>query len=296
MAIMNKARPVLLLFTVMAVLLLGQRTETLALVFARGDVFVALESGPVQWFHSNGTLERTLWHRIVGTGEGMGFDAAGNLYVTRWCDPPACDAGGTTEVFNMLGLSVGTFGSGYNCGPHAIVFDRAGNGYVGQAGCTGAIMKFASGQPPVAFDVAWDNQGSFWIDLAPDGCTMFYTSYGPNVKRVDVCTGTQLPDFNVAPVPGGVAHDVRVLPDGGVIVAAVGEIARLNAAGVLVQSYTVPEPSYWAGLDLVGDGTFWAGNYETSNVYRFNLASGAVLTGFNTGAPTHNVVGVRVKK
>ena len=92
------------------------------------------------------------------------------------------------------------------------------------------------------------------------------------------------------------AHDVRVLPDGGVIVAAVGEIARLNAAGVLVQSYTVPEPSYWAGLDLVGDGTFWAGNYETSNVYRFNLATGAVLTGFNTGAPTHNVVGVRVKK
>ena len=27
--------------------------------------------------------------------------------------------------------------------------------------------------------------GVFWMDLAPDGCTMFYTSYGPNVKRYE---------------------------------------------------------------------------------------------------------------
>ena len=201
MAIMNKARPVLLLFTVMAVLLLGQRADTLALMFARGDVFVALESGPVQWFHPNGRLERVLWHRIVGTGEGMGFDNAGNLYVTRWCDPPACDAGGTTEVFNMLGMSAGTFGTDYNCGPHAIVFDRNGNGYVGQAGCTGAIMKFASGQPPVSFPVAWDNQGSFWIDLAPDGCTMFYTSVRPQRETRRRVHGDTAPGFQCCPGP-----------------------------------------------------------------------------------------------
>src|SRR5439155_640210 len=93
----------------------------------------------------------------------------------------------------------GTFGSGYDCAPHAIVFDAAGTtAYVGQAGCTGAILKFAPGQSPIVFTVAPDTQGSFWIDFAVDACTIFYTFWGPNVKRFDGCAGVQLPDFNVA--------------------------------------------------------------------------------------------------
>ena len=43
------------------------------------------------------------------------------------------------------------FGSGYDCSPHAILFDRTGTAYVGQAGCSGAILKFAPGQAPVAY-------------------------------------------------------------------------------------------------------------------------------------------------
>ena len=67
--------------------------------------------------------------------------------------------------------------------------------------------------------------------------------------------------------------------------------------GTLIQTYDVPgEHDFWLGLDLVGDGTFWAANYETSNVYRFDLTSGTVLAGFNAGTPPHTVVGVRVKK
>jgi len=31
-------------------------------------------------------------------------------------------------------------------------------------------------------------------------------------------------------------------------------------------------------------------------VYRFDLATGSAIAGFNTGTPTHSVVGVRVKK
>jgi len=173
-----------------------------------------------------------------------------------------------------------------------------GNAYVGQAGCSGDILMFAPGMTnPVSFAVAPDNQGSFWIDLAPDRCQVFYTSYGPNVKHFDLCARAQRADFNAAPVPGGVAHDLRVLPDGGVVVATGSVISRLNAAGVLVQTYGIPgEPSYWAGLDLAGDGTFWAANYESSNVYRFDLSTGAVIAGFNAAAPSHSVVAVRVKR
>ena len=271
---------------------LGGLTAT---TFQPGDIIVSLEPGPVLWHGPDGTLKRVILGTEVGTGEGMAFDAAGNLYVTRWCVDGSCSTGNTVEKYTATGLPAGRFGGSYDCNPHAIVFDRTGTAYVGLAGCSGAIVKLAPGAAPVSLAVAPDNQGAFWIDLAADGCTMFYTSWGPNVKRYDVCARVQLANFNRAPVPGGVAHDLRVLPDGGVIVASGEVVARLDASGTLVQTYQIPgEPSLWSGLDLAGDGTFWAGNYLSSNVYRFDLATGAVRARFNTGTPAHTVVGIRV--
>jgi outer membrane protein assembly factor BamB len=91
-------------------------------------------------------------------------------------------------------------------------------------------------------------------------------------------------------------QDLRVLPDGGVLVSSGEVIVRLNASGVVTRTYSIPgEESLWSGLDLVGDGTFWAGNYRSSNVYRFDLATGAVRASFNAGSPPNTVVGVRVK-
>jgi hypothetical protein len=277
----------------------GPDARAVSVMFSSGDVFVSLETGPVQWRLRDGTLNRVLVGSVPGTGEGMAFDAAGNLYVTRWCVDPWCSyTGDTVEKYNTLGQSLGAVGSGYDCAPHAMVFDLAGAGYVGQAGCTGAILKFPPGAAtPIAYPVAPDNQGSFWIDLAPDQCTMAYTSYGANVKRFDVCAGVQLPNFNGAPLPGGAAQDLRILPDGGVLVSSGNVIARLNASGAVVSTYGVAgEPGFWAGLDLAGDGSFWAANYETSNVYRFDLASGSIIDSFNAETPPHTVVGIRVKK
>jgi hypothetical protein len=262
-----------------------------------GDVFVSLEPGPVQWWRPDGTFRATLISTVSGTGEGMGLDSAGNLYVTRWCMDPACGNGSGIEVFNSAGVSQGRFAGSLDCGPHAIVFDVADNAYVGQAGCTGSILKISPGQPRTEFQVATENEGSFWLDLAPNGCTVFYTSWGPNIKRYNVCTRTQLANLNTGPLPGGgETHDVRVLPDGGAIVSNGELVVRLSAAGTVVRTYSVPENTYWTGLDLVGDGTFWVGNYLTSNVYRFDLATGQVVDAFNTATPARTVVGVRVKK
>jgi outer membrane protein assembly factor BamB len=266
------------------------------ITFGRGDVLVSLEIGPVQWRLADGTLVRMLAGTEIGTGEGLAFDAAGNLYVTRWCIGPCLGTANTVEKFTSMGLPAGRFGSGYECGPHAIVFDRRGTAYIGEAGCGGIILKLEAGALPVPYHVAQDVQGAFWIDLATDGCTMFYTSSGPNVKRFNVCLGTQRPDFNVVGLPGGMTQDLRVLPDGGVLVSSGEVIVRLNASGVVTRTYSIPgEESLWSGLDLVGDGTFWAGNYRSSNVYRFDLATGAVRASFNAGSPPNTVVGVRVK-
>ena len=295
-----------------ALLVLAPRpVQSMSTTFAPGDIFVSITvyapsvgvipgsvtTGQVQWRFPDGTLNRIMISEVPGTAEGMGFDAGANLYLTHWCFDLTCTTGNTVEKFNTLGLSQGAFGSGYNCNPHAIVFDAAGSAYVGQADCSGAILKFEPGNAPIAFAVAPDNRGSFWIDLAADGCTIFYTSWGPNVKRFNTCTGVQLPNFNVAPLPGGEVQDLRILPDGGVLVSSGQVVARLDASGNLVQTYGVAgETSLWAGLDLVGDGTFWVGNYYTSNVYKFDLTTGAVRASFNTGTPPETVVGVRVLK
>lgn len=276
----------------------GQRVE--AIPFGPGDVFVSLSTGEVQWRHSDGTLNQILLGVVPGMAKGMGFDAAGNLYVTHWCvnavASSTCELGNTVEKFDINGVSQGAVGSGYNCNPSSIVFDTVGNAYVGQADCTGNILKFEVGKAPTAFAVAPENRGSTWIDLASDGCTVFYTSWGPNVKRFNVCTNEQLPDFNTAPLPDGETLALRILPDGGVLVANLSVIARLDATGALTQTYDVSgEPDLWFGLDLVGDGTFWASNHGSSNVYQFDLAAGAVLSSFNTGTDFFTVRGVTVK-
>ena len=258
--------------------------------FAAGDLLLSFEKGSVQWRGPDGTLKKELAGAVPGHTEGIRFDAAGNLYVTRWCADPGCTTGNTVEKFNVHGVSEGSVGTGYNCNPGAITFDAAGNMYVGQADCSGQILKIAAGRPSIAYQVAAERRGSLWVDLASDGCTIFYTSLGPNVKRFDVCTTTQLPDFNRAPMPGGETHALRVLPDGGVLVSTGQVVSRLDAAGALVQTYSVSgESQYWTGVDLVGDGTFWAVNYYASNVYKFDLATGAVLATFNTGPPIQTV-------
>ncbi len=73
------------------------------------------------------------------------------------------------------------------------------------------------------------------IDLAADQCTLYYLHKYTTIKRFNVCTETPLPDFASVFSP----QDVRVLPDGGVLVAAYQAVFRFNAAGALTRTYPV---------------------------------------------------------
>lgn len=276
--------------------------------FQPGDIFVSLSNGEVQWRGPGGTLKQTLTSGTDGVAGGMGFDASGNLYVTHFFGVQT--VGNTVARFDPKGNQLGNFGetcaaspqtpfppSCYFSDPESIDFGAAGNVYVGQADDTQDILKFdAAGNLLARFDAAVEVRGSDWIDLAPDGCTIFYTSRGQNVLRFNVCTNTQLANFNTALLPGPNAYTVRILPDGGLLVANSSVIARLDAAGNLVQTYDDPaRGNVWFGLDLVGDGTFWAADTQTKNVAQFDLATGAMLASFNTGTVPFPV-GVAVKK
>lgn len=258
--------------------------------FARGDVFVAVGHGKVQWRHPDGSLNKML---ATGTGgretttRGMAFDAAGDLYVTNF------DMRSVSK-FDTRGNLFGTFGSGYDRGPESIVFDRTGNAYVGQADGTKHILKFdARGTLLKAFNVPTEHRGSDWIELAADQHTMFYTSEGRTIKRYDVTTNAPLPDF-AAGLPGTKAFALRLLPSGGGLVADSETILRFDDSGTIVQPYDAPGQDTWFALNLDPDRTsFWSADYTTGNVYKFEIATGKVLLSFHA-QPEYKVLGLAV--
>jgi hypothetical protein len=262
-----------------------------------GDVFVAIINGRVQWRNPDGTLRQLLPFYSDGQASSVAFDAAGNVYVPHWWAKTPGVPGNTVVRYDTQGTLLGPFGSGYSEDPSSFAFDAQGNVYVGQADATGDILKFdAAGNRIDSFDVATGARGTDHIDLAADGCTMFYSSRTKNVYRYNVCTRTQLPFFNTQPLPGDEAYHLRVLPDGGVLVADTQVIVHLDASGNQIRTYFAPgESNYWGGVDLVGDGTFWASNAATDNIYKFDLQSGAILASFNTGTGGGTAAGVGVR-
>ncbi len=263
--------------------------------FAKGDVFVAVGNGRVQWRLPDGTLRRTLetGANNENAPTGMTFARNGDLNLTTFDNRQVLALGPGGEAR-------GSFGGGYNCNPESIVFDLRGNAYVGQANtpgedCSPNILGFdPSGNLRRSFTAAKEARGSDWIDLAADQCTLFYTSEGKSVKRFNACAARQLPDFATG-LPGNRAYALRILPGGGLVVADSEVIVRLDAAGKIVKTYRVAGEDYWFALNLDPDGrSFWSADQSTSNVYKFDLATGQQLLKFSAG-PGTKVGGLAVK-
>ncbi len=240
-----------------------------------GDVLVGLDDGHVEWHGPDGALVGTLDTGAGAETGGMAFDSAGNLYVAN---------SGSIGVakFGQDGKLVGAFGSGYDDHPRSIVFDQAANAYVGQADGSRAVLKFTPDEIELApIKAPTESRGTDWIELAADQHTLYYTSQGHAVKRYDLAAGAPLPDF-AGNLPGDAAGAVRILPDGGVLVADGLAIMRLNAAGRVEQFYKAPDHKTWVALGVDPDGTsFWAGDHDTGSVCRFDLRGGTVIQSFN---------------
>ena len=126
----------------------------------RGDVFVGLLSGHVQRHSPDGTLLGTLISGSDGEASGLAFDAARILHVPHWISRTGLGPGNMVARFDDNLNQMPNFGSGYNCNPSSFAFDSAGNVYVGQADCTGDILKFdAAGTLLAAFDAQHRSPG-----------------------------------------------------------------------------------------------------------------------------------------
>ena len=114
------------------------------------------------------------------------------------------------------------------------------------------------------------------IDLAGDQCTLFYAvSYGSpgQVGRFDLCTGGQLSPF-LTGLPEN-PQDLRILPDGGLVVVFPTRLVRYDSAGSVVREFATTAAEPFRSVALDPDIRFvWIG---TLDLRRMNLATGEIV-------------------
>ncbi len=273
-----RTRILIVLIAMTIPLLTGSVQEVYALSYQVGDVFVSVGAAKVeQWRDVAGTM--TFIQNIDCSAffggnaftTGAAFDINSNLYITMFGSSGVCKV-------DSNGNPVGTFGAYGTDLPESILFNLAGNAFVGAAiGPTQDLYeKDSAGGAVNQFNTAVENVGTDWIDLAADQKTMFYTSEGRQIKRFDVNANAQLGDFVTLPADGGIAFQFRLLSGGGLVVSDNFEIKRLNAAGAVIDTYDVTGINGWFALNLNPSGTsFWAADngFATSQVCEFDLGT-----------------------
>jgi hypothetical protein len=245
-----------------------------------GDLFLGAASGSYQVREPNGTLKETLNGGGSGYSTGCAFDSGGNFYGTELSN---------NLVRKYLGPSAphtaSTFGGGY-ADPESIAFDAAGNVYVGNV--NSGIRQFASNGK---FLQTITSARVDWFDIAADQDTILYTQEGNDVKALSITSG---PLSNFTTGTATQAFALRILGDGGVLLADLNNVKRYNSAGNVVQTYDQPGEDSWFSLNLDPNGTsFWAGDFNTSHYYEFNISSGLLEAGpLSTGTAVYTLFGI----
>ncbi len=218
--------------------------------------------------------------------QGMGFDAAGNLYVADY-------GAGTIMKYNGVAGAPTTFISGLT-DPTDIAFDASGNAYVSTAG--GYIYKFNSSggsqttlvtgttPPPspglaYAYDLVVDASNNvFYVDNM--GFAVFeYVASTATTTRLIYQHGLD-PNANYIYGPQGVSVDAA----GNIYAMATwfGSIAEYTSAGVfsapLVTGIPSSSGSNYDGYYMDGGGNFYVADGTTGFAYVYNSAGTAVAS------------------
>lgn len=250
-----------------------------------GDVFAGVGNGTHQIYDNTGVFKEAISSGLDGLTTGCAFNPSlTRLYTTnfRHAKVFVYDDPNPHPISQIINTGLTSPGGR----SESIVFDAAGSFYVGHADGNQLLHKYdAAGNLLMTFSPEIERRGTVWNDLAADQRTMFYASGGGLIKRFDVSSNVQLPDFASI---GRRSFALRLLlpADGraGLIVANALDIKRLDGSGRVVQTYDVPgESNDWSSMSLDPNRTsFWAGS--AFNFYRFNLATGAIEVGpINTG-------------
>jgi hypothetical protein len=282
----------------------GAPAPAAAAVWTRGDLFVGVSGGVYQVRDGSGVLKETISDPAgnvppLGETTGCAFNNDLTRLYTTFFDATFVDAFSVAHP-HAIAQTINTSVTSPGGHSESIVFAVNGHFYVGHPDGNDLVHEYdASGALVTTFAPAIEARGTDWMDLTVDQTTLFYTSEGRRVKRFSVATNSQLADFATLPGsdPPFRAFAVRLLGpgdgSGGLLVADKSDIKRLDAAGTVVQTFDAPGQEGWFALTLDPDGTsFWSASFDTSEVFKFDIATGNVLVQFNTGTGANTVLGL----
>ena len=250
-----------------------------------GDLFAGVAGGTYKVYDNAGNFKEDVTDAAGGFTTGCAVDEAGDLHTTFF---------GSNKLVTFAGAhphASTTITPGQST-PESIVFAQNGDYYVGFLS-SGIERYNAAGVLQQTYPAGRVD----WMDLAIDQKTIFFTTEGGTVFRYDLATDSALPPFST----NGGDFALRLLPpgdgSGGLLVADEVQIDRMDSSGNVIQSYDAPGENAWFSLNFDPNGTsFWAGDFVTSNFYKFNIASGAVEAGpINTGTGSSTLFGICIK-
>lgn len=252
---------------------------TATAAFVTGDIFASVNNGLVTVYNPAGTLIQTLNTTLGGFTTGSAADPSGNFYVTDF-------SVSQVSKFNNSGVLQGTYGSGYST-PEDILFDGAGNGFVGNLNGGAGIREFNSAG---TLQRVFSTPRTDWFDFNSTETIAYFTDESGAIHRWNLTTNSAMTDF--AATGGNFA--LRLLSNGNLLVANSVNVHEFNSAGSIIQTYTISGASSLFALNLDPDGTsFWTGDINTGNLYKINITTGALEQTISTGGGG-NLFGVSV--
>jgi hypothetical protein len=256
------------------------------LSFRDGDLFVGVRAPTaIQHLRPDGTVVQTLATSTdpsidFGQLHEMEFDLHGNLYA-------AISTRQEVVKFNSNGVLLGSIMTVDQ--PRSIATDSSGKVYVGTSNLSGtsfrttiALYDTDGSQIATYFPQVGTDRIVLHMKLAADQCTMFYSTGEPGIRRFNVCTNQQLPDWATLPW-GSAARGFELLADGGILIASVQTVYQLDRNGTIVRSYQMPPVNDAGVVDIavsVDGQAFWATNSVASTMYKFSIKTGNLLNSF----------------
>jgi hypothetical protein len=182
-------------------------------------------------------------------------------------------------VLDGRGTARGGFAAEPNTAGTGVVVDRDGTAFMLRKYDDGYRIVTPERALPLPLASDLHVQG---IDLAADQCTLFYAATGL-VGTVNVCTGAAGATFPVSGTP----EDLRILPNGDLLVASQAALTRYAPSGAPLQQFEMMALS--VALD-VDPRYAWVGGWD---LRRIDLATGTTVEVLSTyGAVTSiSVVG-----
>src|ERR1700676_4838017 len=143
-------------------------TTASAITFATGDVFASIGGGQVQVYNPDGSPLILLNDGSGGYTTGsVSNTSTGNFYVTNF--------GSSIGAFDSHGTQLANFSACGGCASNeSILFNAAGDVFVGNAGANYILEFDGAGNPLNTFVTATQNRGTDWIDLNSNQTTIDY--------------------------------------------------------------------------------------------------------------------------